>query len=186
MIDGEQLNQQKLFNAETAAVILQNLEKADIVIDEEKRKALEAKGYSNVELLIDKTSDDKRPIIKYDCREGLLTHYVYPDRVREFYILNDEKLKDEELRKKYIVEPMPESAKKKLGVKERRALNRELIYRLIKEKTRLRQEIKKQIKSLKEQERQEYEDELKAKQNEIKRQKLKELTEEFRNVSNIV
>lgn len=190
----ENMEKQKLFNSETAAIILQNLEKIEFNMDEEKRKALESKGYFNIELLNDKTSEDKRPIIKYDCKDGLLTHYIYPDKIREFYILNDEKLKDEEIRKKYIIEP--EDNNKKLGVKERRELNRRIINETLKEKGKIKKDIKKQIritKSLLKERLNEAETNVEAKPgqspkdelNKLKKQ-LEQLEKEFRNVEYLV
>lgn len=75
----------------------------DHKIPDETITKLSDKGFTNVSVL--KSPDHEKPVFKYDTFEGLVTFYMYPNG--EYYaILNDEKLKDDELRKKYINEPI--------------------------------------------------------------------------------
>lgn len=85
------------------AVDLSRLTPIDHKIPDETLTKLSAKGFTNVSIL--KSPDHEKPVFKYDSFEGLVTFYMYPDG-QYYAILNDDKLKDEELRKKYINEPL--------------------------------------------------------------------------------
>lgn len=79
----------------------------DHKIPDETLTKLSAKGFTNVSIL--KSPDHEKPVFKYDSFEGLVTFYMYPDG-QYYAILNDNKLEDEELRKKYINEPVTQSS----------------------------------------------------------------------------
>lgn len=116
-----EIQEHKLLTESAVAGILKNLEKVDIKILDENLAKLKEKGFTNIEAFIDKTGETKGLIIKYDYYEGLLTHYIYPDGAHEFFVLNDEKLKDKEIYAKYINEP---AKVRKLTKKERRELKK--------------------------------------------------------------
>lgn len=88
--------------------LIKSLTPIDHKIPDETLTKLSAKGFTNVSIL--KSPDHEKPVFKYDSFEGLVTFYMYPDG-QYYAILNDDKLEDEELRKKYINEPIVESSK---------------------------------------------------------------------------